>query len=250
MRRWFAGSLLIAAAILRIGGVAADEPEVDRAQAKLVPAVTVDGKKLEFAVYFSGRFAVEFDPEDSTKVAAVYNLDSKSWREIEKGLTVTSAVCQRWVDASTERTRRSLKQQSDPDLVRFVQASLDPQFQVSDGEGVVVLANDVLTYRLSDPLTVDEATLRRFLLYDRLNAYRKAMVDGKLPPNAQLAVDAELERRRLLPGKMEMVIKVKGRIVKLDCRNRIENLTSEEKDRVAAAIKSAASKLPASADPF
>ncbi|MEM7315858.1 MAG: hypothetical protein AAF497_22210, partial [Planctomycetota bacterium] len=40
--------------------------------------------------------------------------------------------------------------------------------------------------------------------YARLNAYKKAMTERRLPPFAELKVLKELERRKLMPKSMEV----------------------------------------------
>jgi hypothetical protein len=48
--------------------------------------------------------------------------------------------------------------------------------------------------------------LTHYFRYARLNAYKKAMTERKLPPFAELRVIEELERRKMMPTSMEVQI--------------------------------------------
>ncbi len=85
---------------------------------------------------------------------------------------------------------------------------IEPNFQSrKSADGVIILSNSHLTYSITPAPNVTTRQLSRFLLYDRLNAYHKAMNERKLPPTAQIAVDDYLARNLIMPKQMTSVIK-------------------------------------------
>lgn len=198
-------------------------------------------QSFQFTTLFYDRFAVELDPDDHEKVVAVYDLDALSWRDNRLGRTVTIEECESWASASAARSRRSLSQAGDANLQRFIELSLEPTFEVAtEGDGIR-LSNAILTYRVSNPLPLNARQCKRFFSYDRLNAYRKAMVERKLPPYPQLAVDDALEERGFAPGRIEVVVATPGGDIALTIRIDKADLTEAETNRVAELVDQAGS---------
>ncbi len=223
-----------------------DSPTAASAPARIGPfkfeiTLIAGNDSLQFAAFFRDHYAIEFEPGDETKVAAVYDLVAMSWQEFDPPRKVTMADCESWGKATTEISRKSLSKSSDPELTRFVKSLLDPQFDVTSSEDAITLANDVLTYRISNPMPLDSHQRQRFFAYDRLNAYRKAMTDRKLPPFPQLAVDDELEHRQFAPGTIKLTIATPTGDVDLKVNIRVVDMTDSEVERVTEAIRRAGS---------
>ncbi len=68
------------------------------------------------------------------------------------------------------------------------------------------------------------------------------MVDRRLPPAAQLAVDSELERQDFVPGVTELTIQTPRGEVQMSMNVRVARLNSKEVERAAGAIRRAVNK--------
>jgi hypothetical protein len=126
-------------------------------------------------------------------------------------------------------------------LERFVELSLAPKFEISEGDDELTLSNEIMTYRVSRPMQLDELQLKRFFTHHRLRTYREAM-GKRIPPFAQLAVIDELARRQFAPGKVEREL----RTLTLVGENQItsvsftvEEVSNSEADQATEAIRAA-----------
>jgi hypothetical protein len=199
--------------------------------------IVVDDKAIPASIFFSSHYAVEFDVENPDRPDVVYDLDAMSWYDFAPPRTIHLKECEAWAQASAERSRKSLAQITDDGLKRFVERTLEPQLEVVQEKDAVTFKNDVFKYRVSAPLTLDATQRKRFFSYDRLNAYRKAMLERKLAPFAQLAVDKELESRGFAPGNIEFTIETPQGAVQVVVKAEIDEISSEEAARVADAIR-------------
>jgi hypothetical protein len=86
----------------------------------------------------------------------------------------------------------------------FVRWSLVPTFKVESADSTLILTSGQVDYKIIGKTTDSDHT--GFFRYARLNAYKKAMTEKKLPPFAELKVLEELETRKMLPKSMEVRI--------------------------------------------
>ncbi len=198
-----------------------------------------EGAEISIPIFFSSHYAVEFELIDPEMPAAVYDLDAMSWRQFSPPRTITLKNCEVWQKANSESLQETLAKFSDPKLKRFIELTLEPRFETTRDEDTIELKNEAMRYRMSDPIPLDADQRKHFFAYDRLNAYRKAMVDRKLPPAAQLAVDSELERQDFVPGITELTVQTARGEVQMNMKVRVERLNAEETERVAEAIRNA-----------
>jgi hypothetical protein len=205
---------------------------------KLNTAVTAGGQELFAAtIFFVGHYAVEFTGESESEPLVIYNLHDMSWRDIPQRRTVRISDCKAWAKASAERSRATLAKAPDPGFRRFVEAMLNPQFTAAMKNDKLTLTNDVVKYEIESTQNVSKARLAKFFAYDILNAYRKAMVDRKLPPFPQLAVDEELKARGMAPNEMNITITTPQAAVRLRATVHVNPLAAEEKERVLAVVR-------------
>ena len=111
--------------------------------------------------------------------------------------------CETWARQSKEKSSNSAVTIPEP-IRSFVQWSLDPTFEVEETDTTLTLTSGQVDYTITGQKT--DSDLTSFFLYARLNAYKKAMTERKLPPFAELKVLAELERRNMRPESMEVQI--------------------------------------------
>jgi hypothetical protein len=204
---------------------------------KALIEVRAGEERIPVAVYFAEHFAVEFDPEDNAQVVAVYDLDRMTWTEFSPPRTVTLNDCEAWARASVQRTEQSLARSTDERLNKFIRLTLDPQFEVAEQDNALLIKNEIFAFSISDPQPVSDQQRAQFFAYDRLNAYRKAIVERKFGPQAQLAVLDELEKRGFVPGSIELQVSTPAGPVKLATTMRVTEMTPDEKKRVAGAIE-------------
>lgn len=144
--------------------------------------------------------------EAIAKVADVterFDLKNQRWQHADSGQWVSLAQCETWAKQSKEKTSNSTA--SLPEKVRpFVGWSLSPTFEVEATNTTLKLTSGQVDYEIA--VTESDSDLTNYFRYARLNAYKKAMTERKLPPFAELKVLEELERRKLMPKSMEVQI--------------------------------------------
>jgi hypothetical protein len=162
---------------------------------------------LNFFLFFESHYAVEFGNKGHEKLVVVYDLDSKSWTDFDPPRIVRKTDYEEWFRRSEEKSRKSLASTTDVELKKFASAMLDPKFKESSSQDSITLENDVVKYEFSKPISLSDSQRKRFFEYDRLNAYRKAILERKFPPFAQVAVDDVLESRKFVPSLSVMSIR-------------------------------------------
>jgi hypothetical protein len=205
---------------------------------KLDVTVSAGDETARATIYLVGQHAVEF-AEGKSEPEAVYDLREMSWRDLSSRRTVRLTDCEVWAKATVERTKTSLAKTADPKLRRFVEAQLDPQFKVREGDGKLTLANDVFKFEIRSKQSVTEKQRDLFFRYDTLNAYRKAMLERKLAPFPQLAVGKELAARDMVPNEMTLTVTTSDEPVRLRVELRVSPVSAKEKERVSAVIRRA-----------
>ncbi len=132
-----------------------------------------------------------------------FDLKNLRWQHDESKQWVSLEHCETWAKQSKEKTKKSTV--SVPDQIRpFVLWSLAPTFEIAATDTILTLTSGQVNYKI----VVEKADqdLLGYFRYARLNAYKKAMTEGKLPPFAELLVIDELERRKLMPRSIEIQI--------------------------------------------
>lgn len=141
-----------------------------------------------------------------TKVGDVterFDLEKQQWQHDESKQWVSLSQSEAWAKQSKEKTGKSAD--SIPEQVRsFVLWSLDPAFDINATGNALSLTSGQVDYRIVGEKSHRDLT--DYFRYARLNAYKKAMTEQKLPPFAELKVLDELERRKLMPRSMEIHI--------------------------------------------
>jgi len=216
----------------------APTPTLDTAPLKVIYSATLEEGAVSSHTYFVDRFAVEMLP-DADEVDAIFDLSSKSWKEMDSGKTVRMSDCESWVNTSVERTQTSLTKLEDGFEKRFVESMLNPNFEIeARGSTSLVLKNEFITYKITSSQSLPASTLSRFFAYDRMNGCRKAMLFRQLPPIPQWAVDKELEDRGMFPNEMLFTL----RTLKGDNETRISVIVEEMTDAEQALVKSLLNK--------
>jgi hypothetical protein len=158
--------------------------------------------------------------------------------------TIRWQDCEDWAKASVERTRKSLASSSDQTFNKFAELLLDPKFVVTSDAESVTLSNDVMTYRASQPMPLDAQQRKMFFTYDRLNAYRKALAERKVPPTPQIAVDDELDKREFAPGVIDFSLKTPNGTTAITIKAHIVDLTPDELQFVTDVIEKGITVAP------
>ncbi|MBM4034650.1 MAG: hypothetical protein FJ291_23140 [Planctomycetes bacterium] len=194
-------------------------------------------------VYFLGRHVFEFEGDADGELVAVYDLDKEMWHEVRKGEAVDMAEVREWLKQSEERTAKSAANpRVSADVKRLTKAMVQPDFEVSASGNSLTLKNEFVTYQVTGVPIATEGKIALFA-WDRLNAYRKAMVERKLPPHSQLAVTGELEKRRLFPAQMVLALSLPSGSASFTMRLEVLPLSAEERAKIKAAADKKGIKL-------
>jgi len=136
-------------------------------------------------------------------ITELFDLKNMRWQDEDTKRWVTLAQCEKWAKESKEESLSSTAQV--PENVRaFGEWTLDPKFEIAATDDTLTLTSGKVDYQIAVEKT--DRDLTNFFRYARLNAYKKAMTQRKLPPFAELLVNEELERRKLMPRSMEIAI--------------------------------------------
>lgn len=132
-----------------------------------------------------------------------FDLKNQRWQDAESEQWVSLAQSEAWAKQSKEKSTKSVA--AIPEDIRpFVEWSLSPDFKVETKDSAITLTSGQVDYAII--VTKSDSDLTNYFRYARLNAYKKAMTERKLPPFAELKVLEELERRKLMPKYMEVRI--------------------------------------------
>jgi hypothetical protein len=165
-----------------------------------------------------------------------FDLAKMTWQDSENRVLIDVSSAQAWEKSSIERTKATLSRESDPAVRAFVESMITPNFQIMPtSDGTIIAANSHLRYTVTPYSNVPIDQCHRFFLFDRLNAYQKAMTDRQLPPTAQLAIDDILLRKNIVPRMLAISIKTPSGDVKTESALVFEKFLAED----AAIVKSA-----------
>jgi hypothetical protein len=194
-----------------------------------------DSRQVVSVLFLHDKYAIEMHPIRKSKVVAVYDLENLWWQDSQPGRIVRMKDCEYWTRSAAELWRNLAAQT----LERFVELSLAPKFEISEGDDELTLSNEIMTYRVSRPMQLDELQLKRFFTHHRLRTYREAM-GKRMPPCAQLAVIDELARRQFAPGKVEREFRtlVGGHQI-TSVSFAVEDVSDSEAEQATEAIRAA-----------
>lgn len=150
---------------------------------------------------------IEGDLATTTVAGGVeqFNLRDMSWRDDRTGRWISFAQCQEWARQSKAKMKRSAD--AAPAHVRdFFQWSLKPKFKVAKSDGVLRLTSGQVDYVIEGEAS--KTGVDAYFRYAVLNAYKKAMTEGKFPPFAELKAIEEMKRLGRIPERILVTIPV------------------------------------------
>lgn len=132
-----------------------------------------------------------------------FDLKQQRWQHNESKQWVTLSQSEAWAKQSKEKASSSVV--SIPEKMRsFIRWSLDPTFETTASDTTLTLTSGQVDYKIVVEKT--DRDLTTYFQYAKLNAYKKAMTERKLPPFAELRLIEELEHRKMMPTSMEIRI--------------------------------------------
>lgn len=233
----------IALAVVAGSACAKKEPTATEPQPHVDPfrmdmEIAFSGGVSAGSVFFLDHKAIAFDPQDDSKIETIFDLGSMMWIHFSPRQENYLLDCQRWAKASEKLSREGLKKSDDEFINEMVRATLDPDFEVSETDSALTLRNEFMNYEISNPLPMEESQMDLYFKFEELNAYHKSMTDKKLLPFPQLAVGAELRARRMVPGRIVLVMKTRKSEIRGESKISIGAMTGEEVSRVRKTLRS------------
>jgi hypothetical protein len=207
-------------------------PKDNPASFKIVVKVKVQDHIVDADVLFHGDHVLTITDEEPE---AVFNLKEMWWHHLESNRRMTLDESRTWHAQSHKRTRDSLPKA--PEEVRlFLQALMEPNFKIEEKEGALVMSNNFLHYTMKPLVKLPEPFAPKVAAYNLLNAYETAIIDAKVPPDAALAIAAELSRRKVYPTRTLATIKTPAQPVKLDVTMQLQDLSAEELELLTTTV--------------
>jgi hypothetical protein len=197
--------------------------------------LTGDSRQVVSVLFLHDHYAIEMHPIKKSQVVAVYDLENFWWHDSKPRRIVRIKDCEDWTRSAAESWRNVAAATLRP----FVELSLEPNFEVAEGDDELTLSNEIMTCRVSRPIKLDELQLKRFFTHNRLRMYREAM-GKRMPPFAQLVVVDELASRQFAPGKVECELRtLMGDNQTTSLSLTVEEMSDSEADQASEAIRAA-----------
>ncbi len=134
-------------------------------------------------------------------ITELFDLKEQRWQHDDTKQWVTLSESVSSTRKSKEKAEANLA--SIPETNReFFAWSLNPKFEVTATDDTLVLTSGQIDYKIKVEKFDSDPT--NYFRYAKLNAYKKSITERKLPPFAELYALEELERRKLMPKKMEV----------------------------------------------
>ena len=190
--------------------------------------ITFDGEMAQ-DTYFVGNHAVVID---GGAPWLVYDLDTMAWHDRISEISVSAERCREWAQDSARKTRASADKPENASVAEFALSLLEPDFEVTEDAGDLVLSNEFVEYRVSPGKGLSPAQRLAFLAYGRIDACYKAMTRGAIPPFPELAVMDELEEREIVPARVSFKIEGGGQRRSHTSSYRFSNLSAEQVARL------------------
>lgn len=132
-----------------------------------------------------------------------FNLKQMSWLDARTDKWITLAQCKEWAEQSKARTLKSAD--SAPAQIRpFLIWSLEPSFKVTKSNDTLRLTSGQVDYFISG--TASKTNTDAYFRYAVLNAYKKAIVEKKLPPYSELKAIEEMKTLGRIPGTINVTM--------------------------------------------
>lgn len=211
-----------------------DEKDVFKVQITLVRDEVTE---YDEPTFFVGEQAIELAWSDSGMLLATYNLEDMSWWEASSGNHFTLADCVDWAQRSTKVTREAIEDSPDSVSKRYVIAMMEPDLEVTDGDGTLTVSNEFYTLTYTSDGPIEPSRLKRFLAYDRLKNYRKSILFRDSPPFMRLEIDDLLEERSMFPHRTDLTVKLPGAESHSVITMSIEPVTEEELETLSSYIE-------------
>ena len=202
---------------------------------KVLTTLTSGDQTVANAIVFIGDYAADMRGDDPLQPAAVVDLKHEAWTDLTSGRHYTLAAVQAWEQEwrrdFLEGRVANVTDRQTRDLLRDV---YDPHFEVvPEADGWIRFKSMTYDYLVRPGAPLPDGQRARFFKYARIQAYRRAIANGEPPPLAQLRVNDELAKRRIVPAELRIVVDQKARWTQVDVVIRVMPLTELE----SAAIK-------------
>ena len=142
------------------------------------------------------------------EVTETFDVKDQRWLhdETEKWVTLEESedIMKKAKERSQEQLKTKPKEETD-----FVRWALNPEFEITEEDGAIIFKSGRVDYRCEVTKPKYDAT--DFYRFARLNSCKKAIVQRRVPPYAELKVLEELEKRKVIPSKMRIeIVGIKG----------------------------------------
>jgi hypothetical protein len=150
--------------------------------------------------------------EEDTAVASTgditerFDLKKMAWLDEKTGRWVTMQESETALSSTKSATKAALEanRTAPPELLEFLEWSLEPSFKVSEEEGKLKLVSGKIDYTIEGKVDADDSDA--YYKYAVLNSYKKAAQLKKLPPYPELRAIDEMKRRGGVPRKISVTI--------------------------------------------
>ncbi len=127
--------------------------------------------------------------------------DLKNQTMVQPGRTYPLESIKKRAEENTQRLLADLPNMRDPQLATDTLLEAQPKLSITENPGELVITNGTTIYRIV-PAPLPQNLRERFYLVSRLSDYAKA--EAMHPPNASLAVTAELEKRGIYAKELTL----------------------------------------------
>jgi hypothetical protein len=170
---------------------------------KIVYDVEMEGVTVSGETYFFDQYVVEVLDLDAGEFGAVFNLDRKAWTDSETKEQVKLSACEAWVQASEDKSRKSLSTITDANTKRLTEGLIDPKYEITvEADGTLKLDSGIYRYEITPSAPQSTSLLNRYFDYEHMSACMKALLQRKFTPTGQWRMLDELRSRGVFPARI------------------------------------------------
>jgi hypothetical protein len=173
---------------------------------------------------------------DSDTVENVFHLERLEWENAETLQVTQLSRCERLLNIDASRVRNALASEPDSPNTDFMNALLEPDFEVVEEGDTLLVQNDFVTYHVTSTSELPTEQLEQFYAYSKMNTCDKALNGASISPFSEYAFAEAMEARNLFPATVEFTLLFEDTTITLTSTYEVGFATPEEEALVIEAI--------------
>ena len=202
----------------------------------LVTHVTMPGhpgSDVVSSTRFAGRWAAWIDADGGF---TVFDLEKRRWYDSVGKAWTSLKQAESWAESRRQAGVSGIDPEGADaaEAKRITSALMSPNFKIDVTPHGITLDSDVMTFDVAAK-PVPNGLADAFFAHQRLDVYKQAMADRKVP-YPLLALIRELEARKLLPESVVLTVRAKGKEHKVQTTVEIQPPDPDQRKQIQAVL--------------